>query len=86
MIRRQTRSGAYPCWTRREHAVYVFEPASWDLIDPRPHHPPKGTRVVKTQPAGTPENGTLGHCFVVNAETGEFYRLVAEASLQAVAG
>jgi len=37
---------------------------------------------VKTQPYGCPKNGTMGHCFVADASTGEFYGLVLLASLQ----
>jgi hypothetical protein len=63
---------------------YAFDPVGWDIFDARPHQPKPGTIVVKTQPYGTPKNGTMGHCFVEDAETGEFYGLVLEASLKPV--
>lgn len=63
-------------------AVYIFEPVGWDVFDRRANQPDRGTRVRKTQPAGTPRNGTMGHCFVEDAETGEFYGLVLVNSLR----
>lgn len=62
--------------------VYVFEPVGLDSFDARPNHPTRGTRVVKTQPYGTPRNGTMGHTYVQDAETGDFYGLVLTASLR----
>jgi hypothetical protein len=64
---------------------FVFRPVGMDIFDRRPHQPKEGTVVVKCQPAGTPKNGTMGHCFVEDAETGEFYGLVLVKSLQPVA-
>lgn len=63
--------------------VYTFEPVGLDAFDRRAHHPERGTRVVLTQPAGTPRNGTMGHVYVKDAETGAFYGLVLKASLKA---
>jgi hypothetical protein len=62
--------------------LYRFEPTGMDAWDKRPHHPPAGTVVQKTQPPGTPRNGTMGHSFVENAATGEFHGLVSNASLK----
>lgn len=62
--------------------VYTFEPVGMDVFDRRAHQPERGTRVVKTQPYGCPKNGTMGHCYVEDAETGAFYGLVLENSLQ----
>lgn len=62
--------------------VYIFEPVGLDLFDRRKHQPKAGTRVRKTQPVGTPRNGTMGHTYVEDAETGEFYGLVLTASLR----
>jgi hypothetical protein len=64
--------------------VYEFQPVGLDLWDRRKHQPKPGTKVVKTQPAGCPRNGTMGHTFVADAETGEFYGLVLTKSLKAV--
>lgn len=64
--------------------VFEFHPVGLDLFDKRPHHPPVGTRVVKTQPAGCPKNGTMGHTFIADAETGKFIGLVLVKSLKKV--
>lgn len=66
----------------KRRTVYRFEPVGLDIWDRRSHQPERGARVVKTQPIGCPPNGTLGHCFVADAETGAFYGLVLIASLQ----
>jgi hypothetical protein len=64
---------------------YLFDPAGMDRWDQRASHPPTGTLVVKTQPHGCPPNGTMGHCFIADAEDpGRFYGLVLENSLQRV--
>jgi hypothetical protein len=62
--------------------VFVFEPVGLDVFDARSHQPAPGTRVRKTQPFGCPKNGTMGHTYVEDAETGEFYGLVLLASLR----
>lgn len=62
--------------------VYRFEAAGWDKVDRRAHTPEDGTEVFKTQPAGVPSNGTMGHCFVADAETGAFIGLVQVGSLK----
>ncbi len=61
--------------------VYVFDPVEWDLFDAR-HDIEPGIEVVKTQPAGCPKNGTMGHCFIADADTGAFIGLVMAASLK----
>ena len=60
---------------------YIYQPVGLDIFDARPHQPKAGTLVVKCQPAGTPKNGTMGHCFIADAETDEFYGLVLVKSL-----
>lgn len=67
-----------------KQTVYVFDPVGFDLFDPRPFHPAEGARVVKVQPRGCPRNGTMGHTYVADAETGRFHGLVLVASLRAV--
>jgi hypothetical protein len=62
--------------------VYRYEPVGWDVFDRRPNQPERGTLVRKCSPAGCPPNGTMGHCFVEDAETGDFYGLVLVKSLQ----
>lgn len=68
----------------KTETVYVFEPVGLDAWERRPYQPPRGTEVVKTQPYGCPRNGTMGHCYVADAETGAFYGLVLENSLKRV--
>lgn len=60
---------------------YTYRPVGIDKWDKRPHQPEPGARVVKTQPHGCPRNGTMGHCYVKDARTGEFYGLVLLNSL-----
>ena len=69
-----------PCDRRRMICTYIFDPKGADLWDPPPRIQ-RGQRVVKVQPPGCPRNGTMGHCFVADAETGEFLGLVLVASL-----
>jgi hypothetical protein len=61
--------------------TYIFRPVGLDSWEHRPHQPKPGARVIKTQPFGCPKNGTMGHCFVADAVTGEFYGLVLVNSL-----
>ena len=63
--------------------VFRFEPVGWDLFAPTGNVEP-GTLVRKTQPAGCPRNGTMGHTFIEDAETGDFLGLVLLASLAKV--
>jgi hypothetical protein len=64
--------------------IYEFHPVGLDLFDRRPHHPVPGTRVRKTQPHGCPRNGTMGHCYIEDADSGEFFGLVLVKSLRKV--
>ena len=66
--------------TKRQR-VFLFSPVGWDLYNPHSGTPKKNAKVVKYQPYGCPRNGTMGHCFVADAETGERYGLVQEGSL-----
>jgi hypothetical protein len=63
---------------------YTFDPVGYDLFSPTGCAPIAGTVVMKTQPHNAPRNGTLGHCYVKDAETDEFYGLVLVNSLVAV--
>lgn len=63
--------------------VFTFKAVGWDKFRPHANTPDDGTRVVKTQPHGCPRNGTMGHCYVADADTGEFYGLVLLNSLTA---
>jgi len=72
-------------------AVFRFEPVGVDLFDRRPHHPPRGSLVVLTPRGsrhliGCPPQGTLGHVFISDAESGRFLGLVLRASLVRVGG
>jgi hypothetical protein len=66
--------------------VFRFEACGFDVFDPHPGTPDNGTLVRKTQPYGCPRNGTMGHCYVEDAETGEFCGLVQVSSLVPVDG
>lgn len=61
--------------------IYTFKAAGADLWDRRSNTPNDGDKVIKTQPAGCPRNGTMGHCFVATPE-GKFIGLVCEGSLR----
>lgn len=53
------------------------------LIDRQSAHVPEdGTLVYKTQPYGCPRNGTMGQCYVADAETGRFIGMVSLNSLE----
>ena len=60
---------------------FRFDPVGLDSYSRQCATLKAGTVVVKTQPIGCPRNGTMGHCYVEDAETGEFYGLVLENSL-----
>ena len=68
----------------KKERVYEFRPVGLDLWEKRSHQPAAGTLVVKTQPYGCPRNGTMGHCYVKDAESGIFYGLVLEKSLEEI--
>ena len=61
--------------------IFVFEAAGFDIFDRRAHKPKDGTLVVKTQPYGCPKNGTMGQCYIADAETGKFIGMVSQKSL-----
>lgn len=60
---------------------FTYNPVGIDLFDPNRLAPETGTIVRKTQPFGCPRNGTMGHTYIEDAETGEFYGLVLLVSL-----
>lgn len=60
--------------------IFRYKPVGWDVFDPKVGIEP-GTLVRKTQPAGCPRNGTMGHTFIEDAETGAFLGLVLLSSL-----
>ena len=66
--------------TSKRQRVYFYQPIGYDLYDPKTTLA-RGTKVVKTQPFGCPKNGTMGHCYVKDANTMEFIGLVQEGSL-----
>src|SRR4051794_11222547 len=63
---------------------FRFQPVALDRWSPHAHLPATGVLVRKCQPAGTPRNGTMGHCFISDLAAGEFYGLCLENSLQPV--
>ncbi len=63
----------------RNKRVFRVEPVGMDAFDSCVAE--RGQEVFKTQPYGCPKNGTMGHCYVADAETGRFLGLVLENSL-----
>lgn len=61
--------------------IYRYDPVLFDMIMERPVPIPDDALVRKVEKAGCPRNGTMGMCYVENAETGEFYGLVMVKSL-----
>jgi hypothetical protein len=61
--------------------VYRYDPVLFDMISKRSVPIPDGARLVKMQPFGCPKNGTMGMCYVEDADNGEFYGLVCLNSL-----
>lgn len=66
----------------RKARRYIYRPVGADRWDARTNLT-EGDTVVKIQPVGTPRNGTMGHCYVGDPETGAFIGLVQTASLVA---
>jgi hypothetical protein len=66
----------------RAGKLYVYSPVGYDRADPKTNL--KKGEVVMTikSPHGCPPMGTMGHCYVGDAKTGEFIGLVMMASLQ----
>lgn len=67
----------------RGATVYEYQPVGFDLFDARTRLQ-RGDHVVKTEIPGCPRNGTMGHCFVASATTGDFIGLVLVKSLRRV--
>ena len=67
----------------RAGSIYVYNPAGVDLWDARTDLK-EGTMVRVTNLPGCPKANTLGHCHVVNPETGRFIGLVLTSSLDSV--
>ena len=61
--------------------IYTFKRSGWDIVDSNPYHPIDGTKVMITQPYGCPTNGTMGHTYIMDATTKEFYGLCSINSL-----
>lgn len=68
--------------TPRVGSLHTFDPVGWDLFRPHAGTPAKDQRVRVVQPSGCPRNGTMGHCYVEDAETGAFCGLVLINSLR----
>lgn len=63
-----------------KNKVYKYEPVGLDIFDPKT--PAKaGQLVIKVEVNGAPKNGTMGHCFIADAETNQFLGLVWQKSL-----
>jgi hypothetical protein len=62
--------------------VYRYEPVLFDRFTERTVPLAEGTLVVKGHPGyGAPKNGTMGMCYVYDADDGTFYGLVMLNSL-----
>jgi hypothetical protein len=64
----------------RTGTKYIYYPVLLDRVDGRTGLVP-GTIVKVIQPYGCPKNGTMGHTYVGDAETGKFIGLVCCNSL-----
>jgi len=62
--------------------TYKYVPVFMDKWSDNAGHVPSGTLVKVIQPYGCPKNGTMGMCYVDNADTGEFIGLICINSLQ----
>jgi hypothetical protein len=60
--------------------VFIYQPVGLDAWEHK--GPEAGTKVVKVQPHGCPRNGTMGHAYIADAETGKFIGLRLLNSLQ----
>jgi hypothetical protein len=61
--------------------TYTFQPVGMDIYDSKSTAEP-GQRVTVENMNGCPPANTMGHCHIVDAETGEFLGLVLCNSLQ----
>lgn len=67
--------------TKRYKTVYRYDPVLFDVITARKIPIPDGALLRKIELYGCPRGGTMGMCYVENAETEEFYGLVMVKSL-----
>lgn len=67
--------------TKRYKAVYRYDPVLFDMITERKVPIPDDALLRKIELFGCPRGGTMGMCYVENAETEEFYGLVMVNSL-----
>ncbi len=65
----------------RLNAVYRYEPAGWDLFMRPASFAAPGQLVRVIHPYGCPKPGTMNHCHIADASTGEFLGLVHISSL-----
>lgn len=61
--------------------TFTLTPVGFDAFDDRVR-PWAGHIVRKVQPSGCPRNGTMGHCYVEDVESGTFIGLVLLNSLE----
>ncbi len=65
----------------RVNSKYTFVAAGWDVFDPNSSAPENGTLVKVINKYGCPKANTMGHAYIENAKTQEFYGLVSTNSL-----
>ncbi len=59
---------------------YVYNPAGFDLFDPKTNLQPGTVVKVGNLPSAPPAN-TMGQCYVFDVATGKFIGMVSTASL-----
>ncbi len=62
--------------------VYTFAPVPMDRFFPAAQNIKAGDKVIPRNMPGCPPCGTMGHCHVIRADTGEFAGLVHCNSLE----
>jgi hypothetical protein len=65
----------------RVGSTYVYDPVGWDMFDP-PYDCHLGDLLKVVKLPGCPPAGTMGHCHVAHADTGDFAGLVHVNSLK----
>jgi len=63
--------------------IFVYNPLGLDRFDPK-SKAVAGQLVVKVEIPNAPKNGTMGHCYIADAESNQFLGLVWLKSLTKV--
>jgi len=65
----------------RKGSTYVFHPGGWDMLLSSACDATPGQCVRVVQLPGSPPPNTMGHCHIVDAETGTFLGMCDTRSL-----